>query len=190
MEWLKKILGDAYTDDIAAKAAAAIADGYVLRSDHDAVVAEKTGLEAQLKESNATIDSMKGQEKAEAQKTADDWQQRYDQLKSDTAAEIAGLKFAGVLGDAVRGAKGLSAVSIRAELGEEKVAALMNSKNQAEDIKQALAGLKTDKAFLFEADAPPPAPQLPAGIGTAQVTQPLGTGGLRESVSDALFGQK
>lgn len=43
-------------------------------------------------------------------------------------------------------------------LGTEKLEALKGSKNQADDIKAALEGLKKDSGYLFEEDkgTPPP----------------------------------
>ena len=189
MDW-KEILGDVYTDDIATKITTAIAAEYAPRGELEAAVAASAALEGQLKEANTAIDGFKDLDVEGMQKARDDWKQRFEQLQKDSADEKARLTFANVLDNAVRDVGGLSAVSIRAELGDERVAALMGSSNQAADIKQALDGLKADKAFLFKAEEAAAVPAYAAGTGSAQVTQPSGTGGLKDSVKEALFGQK
>lgn len=68
------------------------------------------------------------------------------------------MQFQGVLKDAITAAKGRNAAAIIGVLGTEKLEALKGSKNQADDIKAALEGLKKDSGYLFEEDkgTPPP----------------------------------
>lgn len=189
MEWLKEILGDAYTDEIAQKVQAAMETEYAPRGELEAALGSKETFEKQLAEANATIEGMAGKDEEAVQKVATEWKEKYEQLQKESETQIAELRFSGVLGEAVKTAKGLSMVSIQAELGKEKMTELMASKNQAEDIKQALEGLKGEKSFLFEAE--PAAPTYAAGTGSGQVLNAGGgEGGLRESVAAALFGDK
>lgn len=77
--------------------------------------------------------------------------------------KLADMEFEGVLNDAIRSSSARDAVSVRANLD---LAALKASKNQAEDIKNAIEKVKTDKSFLFGSDEPilnPVAPQSGTG---------------------------
>lgn len=188
MNWLKDILGDAFNDEIAGKITTAIEKDYAPRGELDAAVAGKEAVEAQLTEATATIEGLKGLDPEEVKRVTAEWQEKYDKLKQDSDAKIADLSFSGVLSEAVRTAKGLSAVSIRAELGDEKIAELKASKNQANDLKAALEGLKADKAFLFE--AAPSAPPYAAGTGSEQMNKPAEAGTFASAVSEALFSDK
>lgn len=84
--------------------------------------------------------------------------------EQEHAAKIADMQFEGVLKDAITAAKGRNAAAIMAVLGAEQLASLKSSKNQANDIKAALEGLKKDSGYLFETEQTPP-PYAP-GTGT------------------------
>lgn len=81
------------------------------------------------------------------------------------AAKIADMQFQGVLKDAITAAKGRSAAAIIGVLGTEKLEALKGSKNQADDIKAALEGLKKDSGYLFESEQNPPPYSFGTGTG-------------------------
>lgn len=105
-------------------------------------------------------------------------------LQNDLAAkdaahqkELADIAFDHSFNAAVASAKGRSAAAIIGELGTERMAALRGSKNQDEDIKAALEGLKKDSGYLFEAEGTPP--PYAAGTGTG------GAGGGMDGVTAA-----
>ncbi len=63
------------------------------------------------------------------------------------------MAFGSALKDAITVAKGRNVKAITALLDVE---ALKGSKNQTEDIKAALEGLKKDSGYLFESEQTPP----------------------------------
>ena len=63
------------------------------------------------------------------------------------------MQFESSLKEAIAAAKGKSAKAIAALLD---VPSLKQSKNQAEDIKKALEGLKKDNDYLFDGEPTPP----------------------------------
>ncbi|MDL2327482.1 phage scaffolding protein [Ruminococcaceae bacterium OttesenSCG-928-A11] len=185
MDWLKEILGDAFTDDVAGQIGAAIEKDYAPRGELEAAVAAKETAEGQLAEANTTIEGLKNLDGEAVQQVRTEWEEKYNQLKQEAAQREANLLFDGVLSEAVRQADGLSAVSIRAELGEERIAALKASKNQAEELQAAMAELKGERAFLFK--TPEQAPPYAEGTGTAKMTEPLGDGTFKDAIAEALF---
>lgn len=80
--------------------------------------------------------------------------------------ELAELAFEGTVKDAITAAKGRSAKAIMALLDLNTLKA---SKNQTEDIKAALEGLKKDSGYLFESEQGTPPPYA-AGTGTGGLT--------------------
>ena len=59
LEWLKAILGGAYTDEIDKKASEEIGKGFVARGDFNTLNAEAKTLKEQLKERDAQLESLK-----------------------------------------------------------------------------------------------------------------------------------
>lgn len=102
LDWLKPILGDAYTDEIDSKIAAEIGKGFVARADFNEVSTAKKKLESDikardqqledLKKSTGDIDALKQQittlqtQNADA-KTA--YEAELAKVKIDTAVEVA-----------------------------------------------------------------------------------------------------
>lgn len=112
-------------------------------------------IKQQLSEAQTTLQGIQNQstDLATAQQKAQEWENKYNQAIADHKAEMDNLAFDQVLKDAIAGAKGRNAKAIIANLDVE---ALRESKNQADDIKAALEGLKKDNGYLFEAEQSPP----------------------------------
>ena len=120
-------------------------------------------LKTQLSEAQRTIQGFQaqGQDMESVRKSARDWEDKYNQALANHQKEMANLTFKGVLKDAITAAKGRNVKAITALLD---VDALKDSKNQTEDIKAALEGLKKDCGYLFEGEQTPP--PYSAGTGS------------------------
>ena len=81
--------------------------------------------------------------------------------EAEHQAQLDGLAFDHMLGEAIAAARGRSGKAIRALL---EVDTLKASRNQAADIKAALEELKKNSGYLFEQEEAPP-PYAP-GTGT------------------------
>ena len=121
-------------------------------------------IKQQLSEAQTTLQGIQNQstDLATAQQKAQEWEQKYNQAIADHKTEMDNLAFDQVLKDAITGAKGRNAKAITALLDVES---LRGSKNQAEDIKAALEGLKKDNGYLFEAEQNPPPYAANTGAG-------------------------
>ncbi len=120
-------------------------------------------LKTQLAEAQKTIQGFQaqGQDMESVRKSAKDWQDKYNQAIADHQKQMADIAFNGALKDAITAAKGRNVKAITALLDVE---ALKGSKNQTEDIKAALEGLKKDSGYLFETEQTPP--PYSAGTGS------------------------
>ena len=151
IEWMKEILGDAYTEDIDNKITARLTADYAPKADLEAANTAKSEAEAALAAANdkykdVDIDALRA-DAAQARKDADE--------------RVAAVQFDGKLDAAITAAHGRSAKAIRALLD---VDTLKGSDKQDEAITAALAALQKDSGYLFESgETPPP---YAAGTGS------------------------
>lgn len=138
-------------------------------------------IKTQLAEAQTTLQGIqqKDTDLATAQQKAQEWEQKYNQAVADHQAELADRDFQRVLTDAITGAKGRNPKAITALLD---VDALKNSKNQSDDIKAALEGLKKDSGYLFDTEQAPP-PYAP-GTGAPGGGTPSTGGSLAEALRE------
>lgn len=153
LEWLKEILGDSYTEEIDKRVSAEIGKGFVAKADFDTKNTELKTVKGQLSEANKAIEEFKNLDIDGVKKAAAEWKEKAEQAERDAAQRIADMEFDAVLKDAINAAKGRNTKAITALLD---VSALKQSKNQAEDIKTALANLREGNSYLFEEDKTPP----------------------------------
>ncbi|MEF9976544.1 MAG: phage scaffolding protein [Oscillospiraceae bacterium] len=162
LEKLKALLGDAFTEELGAKLDAAIAEGYLPKTDFDAVTTQNGELKAQLGEASNAIAGFKAMDIDGIKKAADDWKLKAEQAEKDATAKIADMQFSNLINGAIGTAKGKNAKAIMALLD---IDALKESKNQAEDIKLAIDSVAKENEYMFDSgELPPP---LAAGTGTA-----------------------
>ena len=137
----------------------------------------KADLEAARGQLQAAKDGLKAFEGVDVSQLQGQIAQLQQDLQAKDAAhqkEMADIAFNHTLEAAITGAKGRNAKAIMALLDLD---ALRGSKNQDEDIKAALEGLKKDSGYLVEAEGTPP--PYAAGTGTG------GAGGGMDGVTAA-----
>lgn len=127
----------------------------------------KADLEAARGQLQAAKDGLKAFEGVDVSQLQGQIAQLQQDLQAKDAAhqkEMADIAFGHTLEAAITGAKGRNAKAIMALLDLD---ALRGSKNQDEDIKAALEGLKKDSGYLFEAEGTPPPYAAGTGTGSA-----------------------
>ena len=137
----------------------------------------KADLEAARGQLQAAKDGLKAFEGVDVSQLQGQIAQLQQDLQAKDAAhqkEMADIAFGHTLEAAITGAKGRNVKAIKALLDLD---ALKGSKNQEEDIKAALEGLKKESGYLFEAEGTPP--PYAAGTGTG------GAGGGMDGVTAA-----
>lgn len=117
-------------------------------------------IKTQLGEAQKTIKGFQDQDIDGIKRSAAEWEQKYKDAVAAHEKQMADAAFDGVLKDAITAAKGRNDKAIRALLDIETLKA---SKNQAEDIKTAVEGLKKDSGYLFETEQTPPPYSFGAG---------------------------
>ena len=144
---------------------AAFKDSYTPKSDFDRLIAERDNYKTQLvtaqdalkKFDGVDVESLKG----EIQKLTNDLQSKENEYQ----AKIADMEFNNSLNTAITasGAKNLKAVKALLDIDT-----LKDSKNRDEDIKSAIAAVKTDNDYMFKSDEPIHNPIVGAQANTSK----------------------
>ena len=153
IEWMKEILGDAYTEDIDNKITARLTADYAPKADLEAANTAKSEAEAALAAAN---DKYKDVDIDALRADAEKYKAEAAQARKDADERVAAVQFDGKLDAAITAAHGRSAKAIRALLVVEDDA--------GDPRTAALAALQKDSGYLFESgETPPP---YAAGTGS------------------------
>lgn len=130
-----------------------------------------------IKEERDTLKAQQNDGTVEG-KTAQQWKDAHDQAVAGHQKELAGVKFQGVLDNAIVAARGRNAKAITAMLDLDT---LRESEDQQTAINTALEELKKESGYLFEEEGTPPPYARGTGIGNpAPVATDTLVGALRE----------
>lgn len=134
-EWLKELLGEAYTPQLEESLTAALAQRFVNREELDTRQARwKTELET-------------------ARAQAADWKQQAEQARKSAEEQVAAARFDAALNTAIGRAGGRSEKAIRALLDLDS---LRTSADSEGAIAAALEQLEQENGYLFGGITPPP----------------------------------
>lgn len=169
LEWLKNILGSAYTEEIDKAVSAEIGKAFISKADFDAKNTELKAAKAQLADADKTIEGLRaeGKDLETLRREAEEYKARAAKAEQDAAAQLEDYKFNTWFDGLVAKHKGRDAAVIRALAGEEKMQALRTSKNRDEDGEALLGELQKASGYAF--DTTPPPPLYAAGTGSAPV---------------------
>lgn len=144
-EWLKELLGGAYTPQLEESLTGELTRRFVNREELDARQAELDAARAQ----------------------AADWRKKAEQARKNAEEQVAAARFDAALNTAIGKAGGRSEKAIRALLDLERLRA---SDDRESAIAAALEQLEQENGYLFGGTTPPP---YAAGTGAgAQNGQP------------------
>lgn len=129
--------------------------------DLNAVKAERDTFQSQLATAQATLKSMEGVNVSELQTKVQELTTQLGSKDSEIEKIKSDYAFDAALKEAIRAASGRNEKAITALLDVEK---LKSSKNQANDIKEALDNLKKDNDYLFQGERAPKVVSVTAGI--------------------------
>ena len=167
LDFLKEILGDAYTEDIGTRVSEEVGKRFVAKSDLEAKDNELKAAKDQLADAAKTIESLQeqGKDLEAVRKEAAEYKARAQQAEKDAAEQLEEYKFDTWWNGQVSANKGRNAAVLRTLAGEEKMQALRASTNRDADAKVLFEQLKKDSAYAFE-DMTPPPPPFADGDGT------------------------
>ena len=155
-DWLKTLLGDAYTEDIDKTVATEIGKRFTAKADFEAKSTELKNAKAQLAEANKTIEGLQ----------AADNKAKAEQAEKDAAAQLDAYKFDTWFDGLVAQNHGRDGAVIRTLAGTERMDALRKSQNRDADGKALFNDLLKNSAYAFEDQTPPPPPYA-GGTGSA-----------------------
>lgn len=155
LDWLKAILGDAYTEDIDTKVSAEIGKSFVAKADFNATNEAKKQLEAAIGERDKQLKTLQQNtgDAAALQEQIKQLQAANDAQAKTYAAEIKQLKLNNAVEAALVGAKAKNVKAVMALLNLDKAELAEDGtvKGLAEQIKALTEG--PDTGFLFDTSA-------------------------------------
>lgn len=154
LDWLKTILGDAYTEDTDKQVAEEIGKRFVAKADFNSTKAELTTAKAQIADRDKQLEDLKKSSgDAEAlKKQIEDLQAENAQKDKDHAAEIAAIRLESAVEAALTSAKAKNNVAVKALLTEFLKDAKVGDDGAVKGLDGELKKLAEaeDTAFLFE----------------------------------------
>lgn len=147
LEWLKTILGDAYTDDIDKKVSAEIGKGFVSKSDFKQANEAKKALETQVADRDKQITDLKKVDPAKLQDEITRLQGENKAAKEKYDADLKNTRLTAALDLGITKAKGKNATAIKALLDQSKLT--LKDDGSVDGLDTALEGLKKSDGYLF-----------------------------------------
>lgn len=151
LEWLKTILGEAYTDDIDKKVSDEIGKNFVARADFNAKSEEVKNLNAQLGERDKQLEGLKKVDAEGLQQQIKNLQEENKRAKNTYDEQLNKIKFEHAIDAALTGAKARNTKAVSALLDRETITF---KDGKLSGLDEQLKTLKKDNAYLFEEDKP------------------------------------
>ncbi len=175
LDWLKKILGDTYTEEIDKQISEQIGKGFVARADFNAKAEALKSMEGQLAERDNQLEELKKStgDSAVLKSQIETLQKDNKDAKAAHDKEISDLKFGYALDAALATAKVRDSLAVKAHLNTDDLKLSEDGKITGLDAQ--LEKLKTENDYLFESDNPSPTiggttPGVPGGKATNEMT--------------------
>lgn len=156
LEWLKKILGDSYTEEIDKQVSEQIGKGFVAKTDYNAKNEAYKSLEIQLTDRDKQLEELKkaSSNSEGLQKKIEELQTANKTAKEIHEKEISDLKFGYALDAALMTAKVRDSLAVKAHLKTDELK--LSEDGNITGLDAQLEKLKADHDYLFEATTPPP----------------------------------
>lgn len=175
LEWLKTILGDAYSEEIDGKISEEIGKGFVARTDFNTVNSELKNAKASIKERDGQLEELKksGGDAATLQAEITRLQGENSAKDKAHAKELNELKLSHAVEHALTAAGARNTTAAKALLGEFLSKAELGEDGTVKGLSEAIKGLTEDTStsFLFESTSPKP-PTLSGAQPAGSVTTP------------------
>ena len=135
-----------------------VAHGKDIEKHKNAVDTSKTELQTlkdQLTEANKQIENFKGMDVETIKKTAEDYKAKFEQAQTESAKQLANLKFDHALESALSGAKAKNAKAVQALLNRDALK-FNDADGSIVGLSEQLESIKKDNDYLFSDTTPPP----------------------------------
>lgn len=196
LEWLKNILGSAYTEDIDKSVTEELGKTYVAKEDFDKLSEEKAALATQPSKTADTepdTGNAVAQEKPAQVATqpdtenfkdaAEEWQRKYE----EALKQADDVKFNSNVDMAILQAKGRNAGAIKGALGS-RLDELRTSENLSDALKGLLDEFAKENDYLFDCGQI----QQPysAAAGSADLKKESAPFSIEDALKDRIYGKK
>lgn len=148
LDWLKTILGDAYTDDIDKKVSAEIGKNFVSRADFNTLNETKKTLETQIGDRDKQINDLKKVDPAKLQDEIARLQGENKKAKEKYDSDLNAARLSAALDLGITKAKGKNAKAVKALLDSSKLS--LKDDGTVDGLDAALEALKKSDGYLFE----------------------------------------
>lgn len=132
--------------------------------------AEVETLKAQLTEAGATIESFKAMKPDELKAAADEYKVKLEQAQTESASQLAALKFDHALDGALAAAKAKNTKAVQALLSRD--ALKLNDDGSILGLKEQLEKIKSENDYLF-ADTKEPPKIVTGGKSQSVLSDPM-----------------
>jgi hypothetical protein len=150
-EELKKLLGEAGTDEVIDKIMAINGSDIEAHKKEASTSGEKlTAIQEQLKEANKQIEGFKGMKPEDVDAKIGEWETKYKDLETKHATEAKQRAFDTALEKGLTASKVKDVVAVKAHLKLDGLK--LNEDGSFVGLKEQLEPLQKDKSYLFEAD--------------------------------------
>lgn len=142
------------------------------------LTANQSSLATQLEEANKQIESFKGMNIDQIKASADEYKTKFEQAQTESATQLANLKFDHALESALTTAKAKNPKAVTALLSTDE---LKNAKGEfaQELFEKQLADIKAKNDYLFEGDKP--TPKIVTGANSQTVLSDPATQAMRKA---------
>ncbi len=147
LEWLKTILGDAYTEDIDKKVSAEIGKGFVAKADFNTLNEEKKNLTTQLAERDSQLEELKKVDAAGLQAKIAELQKANADAKAEYEQNLKAAQLDYAISSALTVAKAKNPKAVKALLDNNKVKL---DGDKLLGLDDQLEALKKSDPYLFE----------------------------------------
>jgi regulator of replication initiation timing len=148
LEWLKTILGDAYTEEIDKKVSAEIGKNFVSRADFNTLNETKKTLEKQISDRDKQIEDLKKVDPAKLQEEITRLQNENKEAKEKYESDLAAARLDSALELGIAKARGKNVKAIKALIDTSKLS--LKDDGTVEGLDAALDALKKSDGYLFE----------------------------------------
>lgn len=149
LEWLKEILGEAYTEDVDKKVSVEIGKNFVAKTDFNQLNETKKSLEKQIGERDSQLEELKKVDADGLQARINELQQANETAKAEHEKQLSDLQFGFILENEISSTKAKNTKAVKALLDMD---GLKLNDGKIVGLDDQLQKIKAENEYLFESD--------------------------------------
>lgn len=181
LDWLKTILGDAYTDDIDKKVSDEIGKGFVARADFNTVNEAKKTLETTVKDRDTQLEELKKIDPAALQAKITELQTSNSTAQADFDKQLKQVKLNSAIEMRLIKEGAVNATAVKALLDAGKIS--LDGENIV-GLDDQIKAIRDSNKWAFAAQTPPKSGERHGAAGTGDSNTELA-----DEITDAIYGK-